>query len=221
MAEVLLCCEMLEDEMNLAYRRTGSQIPVEWVDAGLHEYPDKLRAELEKRIPELERDYDTILMGFCLCGNALVGIGGGRARVVAPRFDDCIRMLMCRQAGALPDVDCHCMYFTECWTRHEEFIGAQYRRACEKYGQKKGTKVYKTMLKNYTGLRLVDTGAFPVEKGRAAIQSAAEVLELDYGEVDGSIRVLEKLLMHQWDEEFYVLEPGQKFAQMEFLRHPD
>lgn len=221
MAEVLLCCEMLEDEVKLAYRRTGAQIPTVWMDAGLHEYPERLRAELEKQIPELEQQYDTILMGFCLCGNALVGVGGKRARLVAPRFDDCIRMLMCRRPGSLPEVDCHCMYFTDGWTKHGEFIAAQYARTCEKYGEKKGKKIYKTMLKNYTGLRLVDTGAFDLEKGRKAIQSTADTLDLGYGEVDGSIRVLEKLLRHEWDDEFYILEPGQTFDQMEFLRHPD
>lgn len=221
MAEVLLCCEMLEDEVKLAYQRTGSTIPVEWVDAGLHEYPDKLRQELEQRIPKLAEQYDTILLGFCLCGNALVGIGSEKVKLVAPRFDDCIRMLMCSCKGKFPDIDCHYMYFTDGWTTHGEFIGQQYRRCCEKYGEKKGKKVYKTMLKNYEGLCLVDTGAFELEKGRKSVQSAAEMLDLEYKETDGSVRVLEKLLRREWDEEFYVLEPGETFEQMEFLRHPE
>ncbi len=221
MAKVLLCCEMLEDEIKLAYQRTGSQIPIEWVDAGLHEYPAKLREELERRLPVLEEQYDTILLGFCLCGNALVGIGSQKAKLIAPRFDDCIRMLMCDCPGKLPEMDCHCMYFTDGWTTHGEFIAAQYQSTCEKYGEKKGRKIYKTMLKNYTGLCLVDTGAFDVEKGRHSVQSTAEMLDLNYGEVKGNIRVLEKLLRGEWDDEFYVLEPGETFEQMEFLRHPE
>ena len=44
MAEVLLSCEMLEDEMQLALQRTGVQMPIVWLDAGLHEYPAKIRA---------------------------------------------------------------------------------------------------------------------------------------------------------------------------------
>lgn len=221
MAKVLLCCEMLEDEIKLALQRTGVELPIEWVDAGLHEYPDKLRAELIRRIAELEQDYDTILLGFCLCGNALVGIGGQKAKLVAPRFDDCIRMLLCCCPGTRPEVDCHYMYFTDGWTTHGEFIGAQYRRCCEKYGEKKGKKIYKTMLKNYDGLCLVDTGAFDLEKGRQSIQSSAQMLDLEYKETEGSVRILEKLLLGQWDGEFCVLEPGQQFEQMEFLWHPD
>lgn len=221
MAEILLCCEMLEDEIKLALQKTGVSMPIQWVDAGLHEYPDRLRAELEKQIAKLEQSYDTILLGFCLCGNALVGIGSQTAKLIAPRFDDCIRMLMCQCPGGVPTVDCHYMYFTDGWTTHGEFIGAQYRRCCEKYGEQKGKKIYKTMLKNYDGLCLVDTGAFDLEKGRQSVSGAARMLDLEFRETEGTVRVLEKLLLGQWDEEFYVLEPGQKFEQMEFLRHPD
>ena len=99
MAEVLLSCEMLEDEMQLALQRTGVQMPIVWLDAGLHEYPAKLRASLREKIAELEQSYDTILLGFCLCGNAMDGVGASRARLVVPRFDDCIRMLMSRAQG--------------------------------------------------------------------------------------------------------------------------
>ena len=84
MKEVLLSCQMLEEEVKLALETTGAQIPVVWVDAGLHEYPDRLRQELERQIAALEQEYDSILLGFCLCGNALVGIGGQRAKLVAP-----------------------------------------------------------------------------------------------------------------------------------------
>ena len=55
MAEVLLSCEMLEDEMQLALQRTGVQMPIVWLDAGLHEYPAKLRASLREKIAELEQ----------------------------------------------------------------------------------------------------------------------------------------------------------------------
>ena len=126
MAEVLLSCEMLEDEMQLALQRTGAQLPIVWMDAGLHEYPDKLRAALREKIAELEQDYDTILLGFCLCGNAMDGVGASRARLIVPRFDDCIRMLMSRTQGQLPDVDCHCLYFTHSWTTHGKFLTTQY-----------------------------------------------------------------------------------------------
>ena len=99
MAAVLLACQMLEDEIQRAVQRTGAQMPIVWVDAGLHEYPDRLREELQRQIALLEQDYDTILLGFCLCGNALHGVRAARARLIAPRFDDCIRMLSAPPRG--------------------------------------------------------------------------------------------------------------------------
>ena len=50
MAAVLLACQMLEDEIQRAVQRTGAQMPIVWVDAGLHEYPDRLREELQRQI---------------------------------------------------------------------------------------------------------------------------------------------------------------------------
>ena len=61
---------MLEDEIQRAVQRADAQMPIVWVDAGLHEYPDRLREELQRQIALLEQDYDTILLGFCLCGRA-------------------------------------------------------------------------------------------------------------------------------------------------------
>lgn len=211
---------MLEDEIQRAVQRTGAQLPIVWVDAGLHEYPDRLRQELQRQISLLEQDYDTILLGFCLCGNAMDGVGASRARLIVPRFDDCIRMLMSRTQGQLPDVDCHCLYFTHSWTTHGKFLTTQYDETIAKYGEKKGKRVYEMMLKNYEGICLVDTQAFDLPPCRAYIQQTAEKLNLCYGETTGSIRILEKLLRHEWDEEFYILAPGDRFQQMEFLRHP-
>ena len=146
MAEVLLSCEMLEDEMQLALQRTGVQMPIVWLDAGLHEYPAKLRASLREKIAELEQSYDTILLGFCLCGTALHGVRAARARLSAPRFDDCIRMLLCPAAGQAPAVDCRCLYYTASWSRHGSSILDQYDKTAEKYGEKKGWQLVKMQI---------------------------------------------------------------------------
>ena len=54
MAAVLLACQMLEDEIQRAVQRADAQMPIVWVDAGLHEYPDRLREELQRQIALLE-----------------------------------------------------------------------------------------------------------------------------------------------------------------------
>ena len=218
MAAVLLACQMLEDEIQRAVQRTGAQMPIVWVDAGLHEDPDRLREELQRQIALLEQDYDTILLGFCLCGNALHGVRAARARLIAPRFDDCIRMLLCPAAGQAPAVDCRCLYYTASWSRHGSSILDQYDKTAEKYGEKKAKRVYAAMLKNYEGVRLVDTGGGLQEESQDYVRRTAQLLELNYGEVTGTCRVLEKLLQGAWDEEVCITAPGAAFDQADFLR---
>ncbi|GAB4245699.1 MAG: DUF1638 domain-containing protein [Thermoleophilia bacterium] len=54
---VIVACEMIEDEVRLAYRRVFSSSdgpPIVWVESGLHDYPDALRRRLQELIDRLD-----------------------------------------------------------------------------------------------------------------------------------------------------------------------
>ena len=154
----LIACEMLRDEVELAMARTGIEYPTIWLDKGLHDTPEKLRASLQDKIDQLDR-YDTILLAMALCGGALDGISCGHARLAVPKFDDCIRIILSLEPGMRNAADARSLYYTRQWLDSAGHLTRQQEQYLEKYGEKKTKKIMRLMLANYKSCRMVDTGA--------------------------------------------------------------
>ena len=217
--DFLICCGMLWDELELAMEHTGRHPEIVWLEKGLHDSPAKLHQALQNEIDRAAETHDQILLGLCLCGGAMDGIGSNRATLVVPRFDDCVRMLLTLEPGQPAQSDCRCLYLTRQWMDSDRYILRDFARYHQRYSPKQAEMICRTMLANYTGLRLVDTGAYPISDWEGQARSDAKTLGLDYGVQTGTVRVLEKLLRHQFDEEFCVAGPGERFTQRQFLRY--
>ncbi|MBQ4578138.1 MAG: DUF1638 domain-containing protein [Clostridia bacterium] len=216
MSTHLIACEMLRDEMELAMERTGIAYPTIWLDKGLHKTPESLRAALMDKMSQLEK-YDTILLGLAPCGGALDGVSCAHARIAVPRFDDCIRMLLSTEPGLRNAADARSLYYTPQWLESNGHITMERQEYIERYGEKKARKIMRLMLANYKHYRMVETGAYdPAEWEERARADAAE-LNLEYGTQPGTVRVLEKLLRQEFDEEFLVVGPGEQLTQRMFL----
>ena len=212
----LIACEMLWDEVHLAMERTGIEYPTIWLDKGLHDTPEKLRAALQDKLSQL-KEYDTILLAMALCGGALDGVSCDHARLVVPRFDDCIRIILSTEPGMRNAADARSLYYTRQWLDSAGHLTRQQEQYVEKYGEKKAKKIMRLMLANYKSCRMVDTGAYDLAEWEDRARSDAAALELEYGTQAGSVRILEKLLRQEFDEEFLVVGPGEALTQRMFL----
>lgn len=216
MSRLIIACSMIEDEVNFVLHESQIQVPVRWIDRGLHEFPQQFRQILQRMIDE--SDADEILLTQGLCGNAIVGVGSDRATLVAPAFHDCAHMLLSTSAGRAPMLNSRSLYFTDGWFRSERFIANEYEKCVQQYGQEQTDDIFEMMLKNYRSLTLIDTGAYDCsaacEKGR----SAARTLGLSFAVEQGSLRILRKLFSGQWDSEFLILPPKGRFQQNQFYK---
>ncbi len=211
----LIACAMLEDEIRHAAYKTDTDIETVWIDKGLHEYPDKLRNELQKRIDE-NQDKDVILLAFCLCGNAVLGLKSERAALIIPRFDDCIHMLMAHECGQKPEIETGVLYYTRGWLESERSMLRDYESYIEKYGRKKADFIIKTMLSGYRALRLVDTGAYDAAGCLEMAKDVAEKLGLAFQAGKGTNRIIEGLMKGEYSREYVVLMPGETVESRHF-----
>lgn len=94
----LLSCEVMRAEMEwlLADMDLDGAVDVEWLEMGLHQQPEKLNAELRRRIAACGgKGYDAILLMFGLCSNAVTGLEPpADSRLVIPRVHDCISVYL-------------------------------------------------------------------------------------------------------------------------------
>ena len=208
MERVLIACGLLRDELELAMENRKVHLPVHWIEGGLHDRPARLRQAVQEKIDQCQ-DAETILLGYGFCGGSMEGVNSRNTRLVLPRFHDCIQALgtVTKEKPWTPEGGC--LYLTSTMMESERATDRQFVQLVERYGQDKARWIYQTMYSGYHGCSLMDTGVRPVDCLMPRAQAISRVLELPLTTVPASVRVLEKLLAQEWDEEFLVLEPGQ------------
>ena len=91
----VIACEVLAREVYLAAATSPHIVDVELVAKGLHETPEDLRAELQRRIDAVEGGkYDAVILAYGLCGNSTQGLMARSKPVVLVRAHDCITLYL-------------------------------------------------------------------------------------------------------------------------------
>ena len=213
---VMACATVIEEMLPHIPEGVDHQV----FDFGLHINPDKLRIALQEAIDAVSDQYDTILLGYGLCSQAIVGLTSKNCKLVVPRVDDCIaiffgsREAYSKQTRSEPGT----YYLTKGWIEVGDTPFSEYPQTVEAYGEKMAERIYKMMMANYKRLALINTGQYEMEKYRQYTKETAEQFGLRYEEVDGSDKMVKKMLFGPWDEEFVVIGPGESFTLDQFLK---
>ncbi|XEQ93809.1 hypothetical protein SCACP_27060 [Sporomusa carbonis] len=209
---VILACQTLQDELRLAIKETGIDYPVYYIESGLHNDPESLRKRIQEELDRIE-NVDVVLLVFGYCGNSMLGVKSRQAKLVIPKIDDCIPLLLgSAEARKKISKEMGTYFLTKGWLDYENNLLREYERCIARYGQQRALKVMKIMLGNYKRFMVIDTGAYPVDTVLPRTQDFAEKLNLRHEVATGSLRLLHKLLQGPWDDEFFVLEPGQEIT---------
>ena len=88
---VLIACPAVTGEL-----AEGATVGVDCreLEAHLHIKPDDLKVALRDAVAQLDEPGVTIVLGYGLCSNAVLGLKTEHATLVVPRVDDCIAMLL-------------------------------------------------------------------------------------------------------------------------------
>ena len=212
---VVIACSMMKNEINRVFADHDLKYPIVWLEKGLHEYPEKLKEELAKRICEYNRMPYIILL-YGMCGYAVTGLSADGSTLVIPKFDDCVRMLMCLNKGELIQTEAGHLYVTDEWVTSEKFLLKEFDGYIETYGKRKGRMSAKMMIGNYSGIDVIDDGTYDAPACAESIREKAESYGLTCQCVRGTLRVIEKILLGEWDEEVVVKAPGETVSMDDF-----
>lgn len=179
--------------------------PIIWIDSALHNYPDLLKQDLQKRLDSL--NCERVLMLFGYCGNALLGLRTGNYILIMPKVDDCITILLGSKEIRQEHTNFSNTYFiTNGYYRRASNIFKEYEYAMIKYGYEKTYKIFKRLLDGYSRLGLIDTGTYNCKDLFHETTDVSKCLGLEQTIIPGTLVYIKQLLTGPYDDKFIVIE---------------
>ena len=214
--KVIACATVIEEMLPLLPPGVDYRV----LDFGLHVNPEALKRALQEAIDASAISDKTILLGYGLCSQAVVGLRANGCTLVVPKVDDCIAIFLGSgeaykaQSRAEPGT----YYLTKGWIEAGDSPFGEYDSLVKHHGEEKARRLMGKILKNYTRLALINTGQYELERYRDYSRRTAERFGLRYEEIPGSNALIKKLLHGPWDDEFVVTRPGETISYLDFKR---
>jgi hypothetical protein len=220
MKSLIITCRTVQAEVDKAIEQTGTRFPVMYLESALHNEPDKLKLVLQEALHRMA-NVDQVLLVMGYCGNAILGLKPEGFRLVVPRADDCITMLLgSQQRRAEVQRNMPTYFFTSgwlsCWEKMDKTVFEEYERTLKRYGKVKADKILQITFKHYKRVGLIDTGAFPLDELMPKAQEYADFLKLKCEIIPGTMDYLKKFLTGPWDDDFIIINSGETIV-MEHL----
>lgn len=227
----ILACAVVIEELRA---KLPAEIVCETLDFGLHRTPEKLRGSLQEAIDK-SADFDTIVLAYGLCGQAVLGLQSKSAKLVVPRADDCIAIFMGSREAYLKEQHENpgSLFLSKGWIEGRIDDSAEppkmphYQLMVERYGEERAQRmqaVYagKYRLAHYKRMAFINTGnETDLDNYRETAKKRAARLNLRYEEITGSTAFMEKIAGGAWDDEFVVVPPGRPISFKDFWPDAD
>lgn len=227
----ILACAVVIEELR---SKLPAEIECETLDFGLHRTPEKLKGALQEAIDK-SVGYDTIVLAYGLCGQAVLGLQSKTAKLVVPRADDCIAIFMGSREAYLKQQREHpgSYFLSKGWIEGRIDDNAapplmpQYQLMVERYGEERAKRmqeVYagKYRMKHYKRLAFINTTAETnLDEYKETARKRAERMNLPFEEISGSTAYMEKIAKGLWDGEFVVVPPGRPINFHDFWPDAD
>jgi len=228
MSNIILACSSLTEYVDAAQKKMNTNWPVILVDRALHVEPADMKAAIKEKISQLfsspaalDPADTTILVAMGFCGGTWDHVSFP-CRVVIPRVDDCISLLLTTDDTYQPNrKELGHLYLYE--SDPKDFSALHLIRdggtADPSYRGMSQADLFRYWFTGYHAMDIIDTGLNPCYEVPyvEAAQKEADVINADLGYAQGSNLILEKLVSGRWDAQFLVLEPGRTAIHGDFF----
>jgi len=212
--KLIACAAVIEEMLPFMPPRMSYEV----LDFGFHTDPKSLKQSLRNAINSSAPDIETILLGYGLCSQAVVGLRSSSRTLIIPRVDDCIAIFL--GSAAEYQKQCHIVpgtyYLTKGWIESGDTPFSEYDILVKHYGEQTAQRIINKILKNYTRLAFINTGNNKLEYYREHARSMAERFNLRYEEIEGSDAIVKKMLYGPWNAEFVIIPPGKTVSFFDF-----
>jgi hypothetical protein len=230
-------CEVLARPLYLCAARTTHIVDLKLLRRGLHNSPADLRQRLQAEVDAASTqtneggkpEYDAIVLGYGLCGQAVAGLSAQSMPVVIPRAHDCITLFL----GSRDRYDYQFQNFSGTYWYEHDYIerddgtggnltlgsgtDAQLDKVYDEYVAKYGKdnadylmEVMGAWQQHYKRAAVIDMGVGDISPTIARAESDAARRGWTVERVAGDMVLIRRLLEADWDDDFLVLQPGEQ-----------
>lgn len=233
-------CEIIYREACFLAATVPHRVDVEFLLKGLHDLQrqdmiDTIQAAVDRA--SAEGRYEAILLGYARCNDGLVGIQARGVPLVIPKAHDCITFFFGSRAAYNEYFNEHpgTYFLTTGWSERNIDENGNYAQPA--YGKdgvmaKLGlTEPYEDMVEKYgkehADFIIESLGGWESSYSRGLFlkmgvcneapfiedaKKRAQEKGWDFEERQGDMTLLEKLFMGEWNDDFVVVQPGQRIA---------
>jgi hypothetical protein len=234
-----ISCEVLARPVYLCAARSPHVVDVSLLRRRLHDTPALLRGRLQAQIDEAsEADppYDAVALAYGLCGGASAGIAAAGVPLVVPRAHDCITLLLGsrdryeREFAAHPGTYWYAPDYLE--RSDDDEVGAgsgligigattdeadqtAYAEYVARFGEDNAAYLMEVTggwRSHYDRAAFLDTGVGDTSGVEEKVRREAERRGWQFERLAGELVLIRRLLEGDWNEDFLVLQPGQRLA---------
>lgn len=217
MSTIIISCGFLRHHLDAAQEKMNTNYDVIEMDIELHAEPEDMRSALWEKMESLPEEVDTVLIAMGLCGGSVSDWPLPR-NIVMPKVDDCITLLM---------------HTDDTWHANLKKCGHLYLAddidgklsvpkiksdLIEKYGERKGPRIFDMWFKDYKSVDVIDTGYYDChcEDYTCKAQASADLIKCQLNYVTGSNILLEKLVSGNWGNQFIKANKGEILYKEQF-----
>jgi hypothetical protein len=234
----VISCDALARPVYLCAAQSANVVDVTLLRRGLHDTPvvlrDLLQAEIDL-VSAADPPYDAIVLVYGLCGVATAGIAASRIQVVVPRAHDCVTLLLGsreryeREFAAHPGTYWYAPDYLERSDAEGDTAGGliglgattddaqqnAYAEYVAKFGEDNAAylmEITGAWRSHYDRAAFVDTGVGDASAVEAEVRLEAQRRGWMFERIAAELVLIRRLLEGDWDNDFLVLQPGQRLA---------
>lgn len=192
----IVACEAMKKELEMIIGNDPDVTYREYLDFGLHTYPDQMKKVITEKVNSLERTVDAVFLGYGICQS--LGEISRNLRVPAVRLecDDCIAALLTPSGYEMERKRCAGTFFV---TPFFAEVGLN-RMVKElhldhpKFHRYDKMWFIRRLFDGYSRALFVETGVGDNERYEALARALAEELGLRYEATEGTVSFLKEEL---------------------------
>jgi len=196
MKRLLLGCGIMQKELEAALEQYDmSNLDIIWIEAGLHAVPAELHTELQKHI-DAAGEYDEVILGYGLCGKALLDITATHCDILYPRTDDCISALMCENCRAA-ELRRDSYFLSRGWLtmRSDDSLVSQFNELLEKYDEETAQEIMEMMYGHYKRIVYLQAEKEIAPEDLELAKKTAADMNFEFEIEPATVKLYEKLVL--------------------------